>query len=482
MRKKRLRRRFIGGVLLITVQEDAKWKQSLQEAINRAKRLSTSVLFSVVERVDRVDPLSFFANGRERFFGERFFWKNPSDETTIVGFGICETIRTDEKERRFHHVERAWQSRLEQAVIANRYEETGIGPLLFGGFSFDPHKRRTKLWEHFAHSHFQLPRFMYTEKNGRAYLTMNVLLSGDDDETVVERLEEEKKRLIETALERPLFSPNRLLAQVEVDRERWKETVAAIVSELKASALKKVVLARELRLSYEAPIACEPVLFRLCEQQQHCIIFALESKQDCFIGATPERLIKKDGRLLTTACVAGSIRRGETEDEDVRLGEALLNDEKNRVEHQYVVDMIREAIGPYCDELTLPDRPTLLKTRDIQHLYTPVVAMAKPEASLLLFVDRLHPTPALGGYPKEEAVEKIRNVETLERGLYGSPLGWLDFEGNGDFVVAIRSGLIQGNDVSLFAGCGVVEHSHVESEYEETNVKFRPMLSALGGL
>ena len=156
--------------------------------------------------------------------------------------------------------------------------------------------------------------------------------------------------------------------------------------------------------------------------------------------------------------------------------------EKNLMEHQYVVDMIKEAMEETCSEVIIPEQPRLLKLKNIQHLYTPVKGKANQDTSLLSLVERLHPTPALGGLPKNAAIEKIREVEDLDRGLYGGPIGWFDYQGNGEFAVAIRSGLIQGDEASIFAGCGVVEDSIAEMEYEETNIKFTPMLSALGGL
>lgn len=143
--------------------------------------------------------------------------------------------------------------------------------------------------------------------------------------------------------------------------------------------------------------------------------------------------------------------------------------------------MIRQAMEMVGTEVELPEGPQLLKLRDIQHLYTPVIAAASKEGSLLAIIEKLHPTPALGGVPTEKAIEVIRGLEILDRGLYGSPIGWLDYQGNGDFAVALRSGLIQGNEASIFAGCGVVKDSEVESEFQETKIKFRPMLSALGG-
>jgi menaquinone-specific isochorismate synthase len=216
-------------------------------------------------------------------------------------------------------------------------------------------------------------------------------------------------------------------------------------------------------------------------QQHESFIFAFESNGDCFIGASPERLVKKQGDEVYSTCLAGSISRGKTEEEDHKLGQLLLTDQKNLIEHGFVVEMIKEALEESCEEIILPDQPQLMKIRDIQHLYTPVIGKCHKDASLLLLVERLHPTPALGGLPKEEAVVKIRQVEDLDRGFYAAPLGWVDYRKNGEFAVSIRSGLIQENEVSLFAGCGVVADSDSESEYLETSLKFKPMLRALGG-
>ncbi len=144
--------------------------------------------------------------------------------------------------------------------------------------------------------------------------------------------------------------------------------------------------------------------------------------------------------------------------------------------------MIKHAMNESCTSVSSPNHPEILKMRDIQHLYTPVKGIAKENVSLLTVVNRLHPTPALGGQPKQKAYEIIRELEILDRGWYGSPIGWFDTKDNGEFAVAIRSGLINGKDASLFAGCGIVGDSEPESEYKETMIKFRPMLSALGGL
>ena len=131
-------------------------------------------------------------------------------------------------------------------------------------------------------------------------------------------------------------------------------------------------------------------------------------------------------------------------------------------------------------DMTVPDRPRLLKIRDIQHLYTPVEGQLNQDATILQLTKSLHPTPALGGVPRTEALAAIRKYEPMNRGLYAAPIGWLDAEGNGEFAVAIRSAALLSDKAYLYAGGGIVADSEPQSEYEETLVKFRPMLRALG--
>lgn len=274
---------------------------------------------------------------------------------------------------------------------------------------------------------------------------------------------------------------NKVQSQTEIHPEAWKDTVAQAVQELKDTDMDKIVLARELRVTCTERIQSETILNQMQKEQPKSYIFSLESESDCFIGATPERLVKKQDSEMLSACLAGSIARGKTEEQDTLLGNELLHDEKNLMEHQYVVSMITGALETVCEKLMVPREPGLMKNRHIQHLYTPVRGTCARDVSMFQVVDKLHPTPAMGGLPKEKAVSRIREIEELERGFYAGPIGWIDSYGNGEFAVGIRSGLLQGNEASLFAGCGVVADSIPESEYRETSIKFNPMLSALGG-
>ncbi|WP_338449203.1 isochorismate synthase [Niallia oryzisoli] len=466
---------------MVTIQR-TELKEGIQAAIEKAKKNSASILVSEVQKIDSCSPLSFFAAGKEKYGGKRFFWKHPSQERYMIGLGICKEIASDQATDRFFHVEKEWGQFIDQAIIFDDVHVQGTGPTAFGGFSFDPDKEKTMLWSKFSSSLFHIPRFMLSIMEGQTYLTTNVVCKEEHDATFYTAVENERQELLAGARKHFMFDPISLVDQLEVKPDAWKQSVTQVVEGLKKGPLKKVVLARELRLVFNRKIQIEPVLDRLLNEQKNSYVFALESEGDCFIGASPERLVKKDQDQVFSTCLAGSIARGKNEAEDEQLGHSLLTDDKNLIEHQYVVDMIKEAMEDTCSKVTLPSKPQLLKLKHIQHLYTPVIGKADEHTSLLSLVEKLHPTPALGGLPKMPAVAKIREVEELDRGFFAGPIGWLDYKGNGEFAVAIRSGLIQGNEASIFAGCGLVEDSIAETEYEETNIKFKPMLSALGGI
>lgn len=468
---------------MITIQQEA-----MHNLLEIGKALSTrngqTTLVSMVKQVNVADPLVFFESGRHYFNGQRSFWSDPDREMILVGLGAAYTIRTGEMNR-YKNVEREWRGLLEDVLIERQEQIIGTGPILMGGFSFDPLKRKTKLWSEFDHSKFVLPKVLLTVWKGQAYLTTNVFVS---DKTDVEQLAQalsniEQQLLMDghEGLVNPYDHESDSIRINEVEPEQWKQAVAKLAAEVREQKLDKVVLARELRIQSDKPFSPDAVLARLREEQPLSYLFAIETGGDCFLGASPERLVKRSGDEVLSTCLAGSIRRGNTPAEDEQLGQALLQDKKNLHEHAVVVEMIKSAMEKGCVVVDVPEHPVLITLRNIHHLYTPVKGQAREDVSLLGMVDLLHPTPALGGFPKEVALTKIREEELLDRGWYAGPVGWIDSFGNGEFAVAIRSGLLQGQEASLFAGCGIVGDSDPESEYQETIIKFKPMLSALGG-
>jgi menaquinone-specific isochorismate synthase len=453
----------------------------LLNALQKAKETNQAVLVSAVKKADWVDPLLFYAAGARIGMTERFYWSDPEQRVALAGIGSAYTI-TNNKQNRFEEAQKEWEQLLETCVVGSNPYSFGTGPLAFGGFSFDPLKKKTSLWKAFADALLLLPSFMMTIKEDGAWLTVNRLVHPEDSISDLHvKLDEQERELL--ALSRkPLQEGNlSIIHQHEVEPLQWMNTVKQATQEMEQGLYQKVVLARELQLTLLEDADSANILQALRIGQPDCYIFSFEYNKSCFIGATPERFIRKEDDVFTSMCLAGTIGRGRTPEEDRANGQALLEDEKNLKEHGYVVDMIRKAMEEVCNEVSIPGEPGLKETKNVFHLYTPVQGKAKEGVSLLSAAERMHPTPALGGTPTDIAMERIRELEQLDRGWYAAPIGWVDYRGNGEFAVGIRSGLLTGNRVSLFAGCGIVKDSKPEAEYEETRIKFKPMLTAFGG-
>ncbi|EGL83820.1 isochorismate synthase [Caldalkalibacillus thermarum TA2.A1] len=453
--------------------------QGMQQALKSCR----PGLVSLVTRIQPLDPLSFYAAAGQWFHGQRLYWSTPDHEFTLVGLGTAVKIESDQ-DTRFDDVTKEWKHLIANTHIHTEGEVMGTGPLLLGGFSFDPQKPSSSLWQNYKAASFILPQFLLTQSKNQSYLTINAYIHPEDDlPEKIDQLNRLKERLITRCMDFSFAQEVHpiTLNVFEPAREEWLSSVKQVIAEIQQGVLQKVVLARRVEVESETPFRPEQILNYLRQVQTSSYVFSIEWGENAFVGATPERLIKKEGSRVLSTCLAGSIKRGQTLEEDLALSKALLQDPKNRVEHEIVVRMIKQALGDLCTRVEAPDQPIIYKTKQIQHLYTPVRGLAKDNISLLKMVEALHPTPALGGYPREEAVRRIRELEGMDRGWYAAPIGWLDRQGNGEFVVAIRSALIRHRQATLFAGCGIVEDSDPQSEYEETQMKLKPMLSALGG-
>lgn len=453
----------------------------LAKGVEEARRTSRHVLVSQWMRVEAVDPLAFFSSAK----ADRFFWRDPGHKVVMAGSEtVCKL--TAEGEGRFGNIEEQRKTLLQTAVLEGDSSILAVGPVFFGGFAFDPLKTKDRMWASFPDAELALPRLMLTAADGETWLTFNCLVGRETDpQQQSQQLVDEKNRLLAEARDPDfLLKAEPAYTVKEVGVESWMEAVEKAERDVRRGrgSLEKVVLSRSLQLTADRAFPPSQVLQKLSEEQPNSFLFAVERGDDCFLGASPERLASQQGNQLTSAAIAGSMARGQTVAEDEALGRKLLHDEKNRHEHEVVVAMIRQAMEEVCQSINIPDHPTLYKMKDIQHLYTPVVGTTAADSSLLAVLARLHPTPALGGFPQIAALEDIRKVESHDRGWYGAPVGWMDGRGNGEFAVAIRSGLLRGREAVLLAGNGIVDGSDPASEYRETQMKFQPMLSALGGV
>ncbi|HEY4602226.1 MAG TPA: isochorismate synthase [Cerasibacillus sp.] len=432
-------------------------------------------LVSYTKRIPAFNPLSVLELGKDE---NRFFWKRNDDYLYLVGIGNL--IELAAKQVDYQAIYEEWIQLVDKAFVHNPYLVPGTGLVSFGGIAFDDRKETSQLWENFSASQLRVPKFLFVKYKNDYYLTINLIVQDNEHvDLQLQNIQQEEQRLLQDLGEFPQLGT--ILRRKEIDTAYWKQTIEKAKHSIQNHLAEKIVLARELRLKLSAPGEMSPVVKKLIETQPNSYVFAFEQGNECFLGATPERLVRLEQHKLQSMCLAGTAPRGENDVEDKRVRHELLNDKKNREEHDFVVQMIRRAIEPYCEDIYIPDNPTVYPLKNLQHLHTPVTAILKHEYHIFDIIRQLHPTPALGGTPKEVALAFIRDDESLDRGWYGAPIGWIDHQNNGEFAVAIRSGLIQNDEASLFAGCGIVKDSDVEAEYEETKIKFLPMLHVLGG-
>jgi len=258
--------------------------------------------------------------------------------------------------------------------------------------------------------------------------------------------------------------------------DEWCETIALAAKAIRDGRLRKVVLAREVVVEADRPHDVRSVLHRLRHGYPSCMVFSV----DGFVGASPELLVSRAGDVVRSQPMAGTAPRSGDPSADARLAAALLASAKDREEHQITIDVAHDTLLPWCSYLDALAEPTVVPVANVQHLATLVEGrLSSPAPSALTLARALHPTPAVGGSPTEEALLVMAELEGLDRGRYAGPVGWVDGAGNGRFAVGIRSAEISGTTARLFAGVGVVADSDPDAELAETRVKLQALLSAI---
>jgi menaquinone-specific isochorismate synthase len=271
-----------------------------------------------------------------------------------------------------------------------------------------------------------------------------------------------------------------VVEQSELAEGVFADGVTRALAAIDRGAYEKIVLARGLRLEADQPWKPLDALNRLRERFSGCFTFSYSGGEGrSFIGATPERLLKlRNGRLQTEA-IAGSAPRGATAGEDARLARDLLDSDKNQHEHNCVRDSIVRRLQAVGVEGQAEATARLLPLANVQHLRTQIEAEVGTSVHLLDIVAEMHPTPAVGGTPREQAVPEIAELEQLDRGLFAGAIGWFNHLNDGEMVVAIRSALIEDTTAELYAGAGIVHGSDPQHEARETEMKLSALLDVL---
>ena len=411
----------------------------------------------------------------------RVFWSGEG-ESTVIGSGAAATLTATGSDR-FSEIRAAADRLFAEGDVHAGTE--AARPRLFGGFTFhDDHDRGDDgPWSAFPSAQFVLPRRQVTYTEGGAWLTVNAVGSESTAGAVSDELDATADALA------GLSAPESVRPSTVVERARtttidaWRESVTNTTEQIATGELQKVVLAMALEARLDGPLAADEVTAQLADTYPDCYRFLFEpvderEPQPAFIGATPERLVTLRGRTLATGALAGTTGRGDTPAEDEWLADELRRDEKNVHEHEIVADAIREQLSPFAATISTGERD-VRRLATVQHLETPITATLADDEHVLTLVEALHPTPAVGGLPPDRALATIRETESFDRGWYAAPVGWFDAAGHGSFAVALRSAVTAGDTATLFAGVGIVEDSDPDAEWDEVQLKYRPMLDEL---
>jgi menaquinone-specific isochorismate synthase len=406
----------------------------------------------------------------------RTVWSAP-DEATVVGSGAAATI-TAEGPDRFDHVRNAAEALFETGDVHAGTE--AARPRLFGGFAFHDQGAERDPWRDFPDARFVFPRLQVTYADNGTWLTVNAVGPDASVEAVESRLDAERDR-IEALTDDPMGQRPGIRDRTRTTAvDDWRAGVDAAVDRIRRGRLRKVVLAQALEVELASPLSLPHTLARLGEKYPDCYRFLVEPATGTtgFFGATPERLVSVRGRTVETGALAGTTGRGETPAEDEWLARELMDSEKNVHEHELVAETIRDQLAPFSASMATGER-RVRRLATVQHLWTHITAELDRDYHVLDLVEALHPTPAVGGLPPEEALATIRETEPFDRGWYAAPIGWIDAAGYGTFAVALRSAVAAERRVTLFAGVGIVADSDPDREWDEVQLKYRPILDEL---
>ena len=372
----------------------------------------------------------------------------------MVAWGVAAECRTSGVDR-FADAADWWQSVSTAAFVRDGVQVPGTGLISFGSFGFA---------DETGDSVLVVPRVVVGSRRGRSWVTV----IGEDELSVMPDLSHQPS---------PPAPRNVVFADGAMSGAAWETVVADAVARIASGELEKVVLARDLVATADDDIDVRWPLGRLAADYEMCWTFHV----DGLFGATPEMLVRRERGLVTSRVLAGTIRRTGDDEADVALAGQLARSSKDLEEHEYAVRSVAESLAPYCSSTNVPEVPFVLHLPNVMHLATDVAGVVHDSdgANVLDLAAALHPSAAVGGTPTKVAIELIDEIEGMDRGRYAGPVGWMDAAGDGEFGIALRSAEISGNQVRLFAGCGIVADSDPEAELAEAQAKFLPVRDAL---
>ena len=368
-------------------------------------------------------PVSFWMNFPNE---ERVFWVDRQSDRIVVGAKRLATVKDDDDRHNYAYV-------------------------FYGDTFFDTVK--DPKWSNMGHEMIAFTHYYIVENGESFYLHAGESVPIENYE--VPRVRHNYK-------------------ETSDDKADWNRLMNAIANGISSGEMTKVVSSREVEFTSETPYNVSSILANLVDNNPNCFIFGYEKDGRTFVGASPEILVRHRGSEILSYALAGTAPK---DGPNAWTEEQLLTNTKNIIEHNIVRDRIVNTMKQITPDVTVGETG-IMELSHLYHLRTIITAKDSTK-SLVEWAKLLHPTPALGGEPREKALALLQEYESHERGMYAAPFGFMKDMGDGIVVVAIRSALIMDNVLYAYAGCGVVADSNADEEYAETNNKMRTILDAL---
>jgi menaquinone-specific isochorismate synthase len=370
----------------------------------------------------------------------------------FVAFGTYKSHEVSGK-KRFQDASLWWKNELNQLEIHNNVHGSGTGPILFTSFSFDEADS----------SLLVIPQVVIVVRNGKSWITW----IGDKQPSL-------------SQVEKSAALGEITWGQGSLSDEQWCERIQKSVDRIRLGELDKVVLARDLTATTTNPIDSLSLVHELESLYPSTWVYTLGN----LIGATPELLVRLSKTLVTSRVLAGTIRRSGDEERDLALAASLAKSSKDLEEHEYAVRSVADALAPYASSTNVPESPYVLHLPNVMHLATDVTGVineSPANVDIFTLISALHPSAAVCGTPTDKAKDLIQEYESINRGRYAGPVGWVDARGDGEIGIALRCGYLSEDhkSIRLYAGCGIVAGSDPVQELAESQAKLLPIRSAL---
>ncbi|MXW32865.1 MAG: isochorismate synthase [Rhodothermaceae bacterium] len=439
-------------------------RAGIRRLLEKSYHSSQTRIARVSVILDGVTPLDWLIHRPE---GGRIYWSGRDYGIEVAAFGEADC----------HYSSSATDLQELRSGLGTMLSECEHGVRYYGGIRFDLHHSGEEQWSSFGSWRFVLPRFEVRKNSKGTMLMCNLVIPNDQPqiESILDQVDS-----LHGSIQGTETNSKSTGHRFRPDFEDWGLMVDSALNAFNHTSLDKVVLAREASVDFSGPLAPVSIIQALKKISPNCFHFLFEpALGEAFLGASPERLFRREGRSIESEAVAGTRPRGASEVDDAKMIDELYSSAKEQREHEFVRISLQEEVTSLAAYVTMDTLPSIMRLTSEIHLVSRLRAIMQQEYTSLDVLEALHPSPAVGGYPSEQALDLIRRKEHFDRGWYAGPVGWLGVN-EAEFAVAIRSGLISGSMIRLYSGAGIVRGSTPLDEWHEIGHKIGDLAQVLG--